>query len=89
MVAFLSERITAAARCCSPYRSSRPITGRTIHTMAMIRLSLNALPKVEITSAGPIPAISPVTIAEAVTTSIGFSLRAKPATTSAIPISGQ
>ena len=65
------------------------MTGRTIQTMAMMRLSLNALPKVEITSIGSIPAISPVTMAETVTTSIGFILSAKPITTSAIPISGQ
>ena len=43
--------------------------------MAMMRLSLNALPKVEMTSTGSIPAISPVTIAEAVTTSIGLSFK--------------
>ena len=57
--------------------------------MAMMRLSLNALPKVEITAIGPSPAISPVTSAEAVTTSIGFSFSAKPITTSKMPISGQ
>ena len=55
----------------------------------MMRLSLNALPKVDTTSTGPIPAISPVARAEAVTTSIGLSFSAKPRTTSRIPISGQ
>jgi hypothetical protein len=64
VVAFFKPRITAAARCCSPKRSSRPITGSTIQTMAMMRLSLNALPKVEMTSTGSMPAIRPVTIAE-------------------------
>ena len=57
--------------------------------MAMMRLSLNALPKVEMTSTGSIPAIRPVTIAETVTTSIGLNFSAKPMTTSAMPISGQ
>ena len=63
VVALRKPRITAAARCWSPNRSSSPITGRTIQTIAMMRLSLNALPKVEITSTRSIPPSSPVTIA--------------------------
>jgi hypothetical protein len=54
--------------------------------MAMMRLSLNALPKVETTSTGSMPAMRPVTRAAAVTTSIGFSRSAKPTTTMRMPM---
>jgi len=83
------RQITAAACCCRPKRSSRPMTGSTIHTIAMMRLSLNALLNVATTLTGSIPPRMPVTSAEAVTTSIGFILSAKPTTTSRMPSSGR
>ena len=81
---------TNAASCTNPKdpRTCAVITNGNGAT-AMMRLSLNALPKVAMTFTGSMPAKRPVTSAEPVTTSIGFIRSAKPATTSRIPMSGQ
>ena len=81
-------RMSARARARSPPRSTRPMTGTTIHTSATYRFSTKSLPKAATTCGSDWPLATPVATPATVTTSSALRRSANPATTMRIPMSG-